>query len=94
MTFEELQRIDRNTLTVKEVSEFLGLSPQLIRDQASRDPRLLGFPICQAGHSWKIPRLGFITWILGQQPVMQVVSSNQLFKGFEMMGFSERSDVS
>ena len=93
MTFEELQRIDRNTLTVKEVSEFLGLSPQLIRDQASRDPKYLGFPICQAGHSWKIPKMGFIAWVMGQIPIMQIVSSNRLFKGFEQMGLAEGSDV-
>ena len=86
MTLAELESIDRNTLTVQEVAKFLGLSPQLIRDQASRDPRFLGFPICQAGHSWKIPKLGFINWYKGQMPIMQVVSSNKLFKEFEQMG--------
>ena len=90
MTLDELQRIDSNVLTVKQVAEFLRLDPQLIRDQAGEEPRYLGFPICKAGKSWKIPKLGFIAWVLGQVPIMQVVSSNQLFRGFEQMGIAER----
>lgn len=93
MTLDELKQIDRNTLTVAEVAKFLHLDPQLIRDQASSEPRYLGFPICKAGHSWKIPKAGFIAWFTGQLPVMQVVSSNQLFRGFEQMGLVEESDA-
>lgn len=91
MTLEELQRIDSNILTVKQVSEFLNCDPQLIRDQAEREPKYLGFPISKIGHSYKIPKLGFVAWVLGQIPVMQVVSSNQLFRGFEQMGLTEGS---
>ena len=70
MTLAEMENLDRNTLTVKEVAEFLGKDPQVIRDQAEREPKYLGFPICKAGHSYCIPRLGFIAWVKGLQPIM------------------------
>lgn len=70
MTIEELETMEGNTLTVKQVAEFLGKTPQLIRDQAEREPRFLGFPICKAGHSYTIPRIGFLAWVKGQTPVM------------------------
>ena len=70
MTLEEIECMTCNTLTVKQVAEYLGKDPQVIRDQAAREPRLLGFPICQAGHSWCIPRVGFITWAKGLTPVL------------------------
>lgn len=86
MTISDLENMTCNTLTVKQVAEFLGKDPQLIRDQASSEPRYLGFPICRAGHSWCIPRVGFLNWCKGLTPIMQVVSSNKLFKEFEMSG--------
>lgn len=70
MTLHDLEQMTCNTLTVKQVAEFLGKDPQIIRDQAAREPKLLGFPICQAGHSWCIPREGFIAWAKGQTPVI------------------------
>lgn len=70
MTLADLESMDRNTMTVKEVAEFLGKDPQVIRDQAEREPKFLGFPICRAGHSYCIPRIGFITWVKGMTPVI------------------------
>lgn len=70
MTLADLESMDRNTLTVKEVAEFLGKDPQVIRDQAEREPKFLGFPICRAGHSYCIPRIGFIAWAKGMTPVI------------------------
>ena len=69
MTLDQLESMACNTLTVKQVAEFLGKDPQIIRDQAEREPRYLGFPICKAGHSYTSPRLGFIAWVKGEQPV-------------------------
>ena len=60
MTLEELKETEGNVLTVKQVAEFLGKDPQVIRDQAEREPKYLGFPICKAGHSYCIPKTGFI----------------------------------
>jgi hypothetical protein len=73
LTLEEIEAMDSNVLTVKQVAEFLGKDPQVIRDQAEREPKYLGFPICKAGHSWCIPRMGFITWVKGMTPILQYV---------------------
>ena len=67
---ESIETMNCNVLTVKQVAEFLGKDPQVIRDQAERDPRYLGFPICKAGHSYCIPRLGFIAWVKGMIPLI------------------------
>jgi hypothetical protein len=71
-TLEELEATAGNTLTVKQVAEFLGKDPQVIRDQAETNARCLGFPICKAGHSYCIPKTGFITWYTGMTPIMVV----------------------
>ena len=70
MTLAELERMECNVLTVKQVAEFLSKDPQVIRDQAEREPKYLGFPICKAGHSYCIPREGFIAWAKGMTPVI------------------------
>jgi len=70
MTLAEIENMTCNTLTVRQVAEFLGKDPQVIRDQAEREPKYLGFPICKAGHSWCIPRVGFITWAKGLTPLL------------------------
>ena len=70
MTLADIEAMDSNTLTVKQVAEFLGKDPQVIRDQAAREPKYLGFPICRTGHSYCIPRIGFITWVKGMTPVI------------------------
>ena len=70
MTLKDLEMLDTNTLTVKTVAEFLGKDPQVIRDQAEREPKYLGFPICKAGHSYCIPREGFIAWAKGMTPMI------------------------
>jgi len=70
MTLKELEAVDSNVLTVKQVAEFLGKDPQVIRDQAEREPKYLGFPICRAGHSYCIPKAGFINWYTGQVPMI------------------------
>ena len=70
MTLAEIESMTCNTLTVKQVAEFLGKDPQVIRDQAEREPKYLGFPICKAGHSYCVPRLGFIAWVKGMIPLI------------------------
>jgi len=72
MTLQELETMTCNTLTVKQVAEFLGKDPQVIRDQAEREPKYLGFPICKAGHSYTIPRDGFIAWAKGMTPIIAI----------------------
>ena len=70
MTLEDIESMTCNTLTVKTVAEFLGKDPQVIRDQAEREPKYLGFPICKAGHSYCIPRAGFVAWAKGMTPMI------------------------
>ena len=70
MTLEDIENMTCNVLTVKQVAEFLGKDPQTIRDQAEREPKFLGFPICKAGHSYCIPRVGFIAWVKGMIPII------------------------
>lgn len=70
MTLKELEAVEGNVLTVKQVAEFLGKDPQIIRDQAEREPKYLGFPICKAGRSYCIPKDGFINWYKGMTPMI------------------------
>ena len=72
ITIEDLEAMTCNTLTVKQVAEFLGKAPQVIRDQAETDQRHLGFNICKAGHSYCIPRLAFIAWVKGTTPIVVI----------------------
>ena len=86
MTLAEIEGMDKDFLTVKEVASCLKCSGQLIRDEASKSPKYLGFPITKIGSAYKIPRIGFVNWAHGNLPVIQVVSSNELFRSFEKNG--------
>ena len=72
MTLADIEAMTCNTLTVKQVAEFLGKDPQVIRDQAELEPKYLGFPICKAGRSYCIPRIGFIAWVKGTIPMLVI----------------------
>lgn len=67
MTIAEMENMTEDFLTVKQVATCLHCDPQLVRDQAEREVRFLGFPISRIGHSIKIPRLGFLAWAKGEQ---------------------------
>ena len=86
LTLKEIEAMECNTLSIKTASEYLGCDPQLLRDEARKNPKYLGFPIVQIGHSFKIPKEGFVNWAKGMIPVMQIVSSNELFRSFERCG--------
>lgn len=86
MTLAEIEKLDRDFLTVAEVAGCIHCEAQLIRDEATKSPKYLGFPISKIGRSFKIPRIGFINWAKGLIPVMQIVSSNELFRSFERNG--------
>jgi hypothetical protein len=86
ITIEEIEAMECNVLPIKVVSDFLECDPQLIRDEATKNPKFLGFPIAKVGHAFKIPKAGFLCWVNGKIPVIQVVSSNELFRSFEKIG--------
>jgi len=83
MTLAQIDELDVDFLTVAQVAKCLHCEPQLIRDEAEKTPQYLGFPISKFGHSYRIPKEGFINWAKGLIPVMQIVSSNELFRSFE-----------
>jgi len=70
MTLAEIEAMDCDFLTVAQVASCMHYDPQVIRDQAERDIKWLGFPVCKAGKSIRIPRKGFIAWATGQVPMM------------------------
>lgn len=86
MTIKEIEALPEDFLTVQQVAGCIKCAPQLIRDEAGKDPKYLGFPITKIGHSYRIPKEGFVRWYRGEIPVLQVVSSNQLFRDFEKCG--------
>ena len=71
-TIEDIEAMTANTLTVMQVAEILGKDPQVIRDQAEKEPRCLGFPICKAGRSYCVPRIGFVNWFKGMTPILVI----------------------
>ena len=70
MTLSEIERLDTDFLTVQQVAECMKMNPQVIRDQVERDVHWLGFPICRAGHAFRIPKDGFIAWAKGTTPML------------------------
>lgn len=60
MTIQDIERIDSNFLTVKQVAEFTESGEQFIRVQAHEDPDALGFPVLVCGTRVKIPKDGFV----------------------------------
>lgn len=86
MTIAEISELNCDFLTVAQIASCLHCDAQLVRDEASKSPKYLGFPITKVGHSFKIPKEGFLRWYRGEIPVLQVVSSNQLFRDFEKCG--------
>jgi len=70
VTLQQIEELDTDFLTVKEIAECLHMAPQLIRDQCERDIKWLGFPTCRCGHSFRFPRLGFLAWAKGKIPML------------------------
>lgn len=63
MTIQDIMASDKTILTPADVAEVLECSPQLIRNQASQAPELLGFHVCKVGNRVKIPRESFLKWM-------------------------------
>lgn len=71
MTWNEMVKSKEPTVSVYDVAEVLGCSPQRLRDaldiddQRPVDMRRFPFPHCKVGASRKICRIGFIRWMNG-----------------------------
>lgn len=71
MTFQEILDSDKDFLTPEEIREVIGCMQYSINIQAKEDPSKLGFPVCIMGSRVRIPRLGFIHWVLyGNAPIV------------------------
>lgn len=65
----ELKNMKTVTVPVDVVASYLGLSAQLIRDQARKDASLLGFPVVCAGSRVVAPRKPFIDFLEGRKAI-------------------------
>ena len=59
---KDIEEMDEDFLTVETVANCMGKTPQMIRDQAEKEPKHLGFPISKISHRYCIPREGFLNW--------------------------------
>lgn len=70
MTFQEIMESDKDFLIPKDIAPVLQCDQYSINVQAKADPAKLGFPVCLMGSTVRIPRLGFVHWMMyGNSPV-------------------------
>ena len=62
LTLKDIEQMDDEFLRPDVIASVIGCAPQLIRDQAERELKYLGFPISRIGHSYWIPKEGFLNW--------------------------------
>lgn len=67
MTIEDIRNMDKDILTPGDVAPVLHCDPNVIRYQASKDIKQLGFPCSKIGTRIKIPKDAFINWYLGKE---------------------------
>lgn len=67
MTLEQLESLETEVLTCKQVGEVLGMDQTTLHLQAVEDPERLGFPVVVAGTRVKIPRRAFINFMKGER---------------------------
>ena len=62
MTIEDIKNLDKEILTPADIAPILRCDPNVIRFQAAKDIKQLGFPAAKIGSRVKIPKEGFIRW--------------------------------
>lgn len=65
MTAEELRASGKETATVSEIGEILGMSPHALRLQAREDASKLGFPVIVYGCQVRVPVRAFLRFLEG-----------------------------
>lgn len=65
MTIQEIKESTKTILTPCDIAPVLGCDPNVIRYQANKDIKQLGFPASKIGSRVKIPREAFIKWFEG-----------------------------
>ena len=66
-TLRDIEDIDREFLTCKQVAGVLGANPATIHAQAMDRPEMLGFPVICAGTRVKIPKRPFLAFMTGKK---------------------------
>ena len=66
MTIEDIKSLRKDILTPGDIAPILHCDPNVIRYQASKDIKKLGFPCSKIGTRVKIPRQAFIDWFTGK----------------------------
>ena len=62
MTLEDIEKLDRDYLTPKDVAPILGCDQYGINVQAQQNPDMLGFPVVVIKSRVKIPKEGFLNF--------------------------------
>lgn len=70
MTIQEMKTSTKEILTPADIASVLCVDPQRIRIQVEEDPSKLGFPVSKIGTRVKIPRLGFLRWLEGENGLL------------------------
>lgn len=65
MTVAEVKALNRTYLTMSDIGTLVGIRPDTLLWQARQDPSLLGFPVCVAGDTVRVPKGAFLVWLLG-----------------------------
>ena len=65
MTIAEIKSMPRTYLTMNDIGTLVGIRPDSLLHQARTDPSRLGFPVCVAGDTVRIPKGAFLDWLLG-----------------------------
>lgn len=59
-------------LLSEDAAKAIGVAPQKLREQAKDEPEKLGFNVIVVGTSIRIPRIPFLNYILGSNPMKGV----------------------
>lgn len=65
MTITDIKAMPRTYLTTADIGTLIGIRPDTLLYQARTDPSRLGFPVCVAGDTVRIPKWAFLDWLLG-----------------------------
>lgn len=70
MTIADIKSMPRTYLTMNDIGTLIGIRPDTLLFQARTDPSRLGFPVCVAGDTVRIPKGAFLDWLLGSENKM------------------------
>lgn len=71
MTLTELEALETEVLTCKQIAPVLMANPATIHLQAMECPEKLGFPVIVMGSRVKIPRKAFLAFMEGENIACQ-----------------------